>query len=75
MDSKYHVAFCVGENRIGVGGNVVEEVVGALHGIFGGCGLGGGKGAEGNKDCCVDCSTVIKKGADDLLDIFFLFLG
>jgi hypothetical protein len=26
-----------------MGGNVVKEVMGSLHGVFSGCGLGGGE--------------------------------
>jgi hypothetical protein len=37
--AEYHVAFGVGEDCIGMGGNTVKEVVGSLNGVFGGCGL------------------------------------
>ena len=40
---KDHIAFGVGEDDVRMGGNVVEEVMGSLHGVFSGCGLGGGE--------------------------------
>jgi len=43
VDAKDHVAFGVGEDGIRMGGNVVKEVMGSLHGVFSGCGLGGGE--------------------------------
>ena len=43
MDAKDHVTFGIREDGIGMGGNVVKEVMGSLHGVFRGCGLGGGK--------------------------------
>ena len=39
-------------------------------GHFGGCGLGGAKFSEGDKELVVDCKTVIEEGADDGLDVF-----
>ena len=39
-------------------------------GEFGGCGLGGAKLTEGNKELVVNCATVIEEGADDGLDSF-----
>ncbi len=43
VDAKDHVALGVREDGIRMGGNVVQEVMGLLHGVFGGCGLGGGE--------------------------------
>ncbi len=40
VDAEYHVAFGVREDGIGMGGHVVEKVMGSLHGVVGGCGLG-----------------------------------
>ena len=33
-------------------------------GEFGGCGLGGAKLVEGDKELVVDCATVIEEGTD-----------
>ena len=43
LDAKDHVAFGVGEDHVRMGGDVVKEVMGLLHGVFSGCGLGRGK--------------------------------
>jgi len=43
VDAKDHVPFGVGEDGVRMGCNVVKEVMGLLHGVFSGCGLGVGK--------------------------------
>ena len=40
MDAKDHVAFCVGDDGVGMGGYVIEQVARLLHGVLGGSGLG-----------------------------------
>ena len=39
-------------------------------GKLGGCGLGGAKFAEGDKQLVVYCATIIQEGADDGLEFF-----
>jgi hypothetical protein len=48
------------QDGIRMGGNVVQEVMGLLHGVFGGCGLGGGECAEGNQNGSVDGAAVVE---------------
>ncbi len=36
VDAKDHVAFGIREDGIRMGGNIVQEVMGSLHGVFGG---------------------------------------
>ena len=43
VDAKDHAAFGVREDGIRMGGDIVQEVMGLLHGVFGGCGLDGGE--------------------------------
>ena len=38
VDAKDHVAFGVREDGIRMGGDIVEELRGLLHGVFSGCG-------------------------------------
>ncbi len=40
MDAEYHVALGVREDGIGMCGHVVEKVMGSMHGVDSGCGLG-----------------------------------
>ncbi len=40
MDAEYHVSFSVREDGIGMGGHIVEKVMGSLHGVVSVCGLG-----------------------------------
>ena len=65
---KTHVAGVVADGGIGVGGDVVEDLV---DGFFcSGCcgGLFGGDCVECDEHCAVDCSCVIEEGSDDALD-------
>ena len=39
VDAEYHVTFGIREDGIGMGGDIVEEVMGSLHGVVSGCGL------------------------------------
>ncbi len=59
VDAKDHIALGVSEDGVGVRWDVVKKVTGALHCVFSGSGLGGGKGAEGDKDCRIDGSTIV----------------
>ncbi len=75
MNTKNHVTLGIGEDCIRMGGDIVEEVLHASNCVLCGCGLGRCEGAEGNKDGCINCSTVIQKGAHHLLDKFFVVIG
>ena len=59
MGGKYHVAGAVEDSVVEVGNEVVEELAKVGVGEFGGCGLGGAKFAEGDKELVVDCANVI----------------
>ena len=74
-NAKDHVAFGVGENGVRKGGDIVKEVMGSLHGVLSGCGLGGGKRAEGNQNGSVDSAVVVKLCAYYLLDAFLVLFG
>jgi len=43
VDAKDHAAFGIREDGIRISGDIVQEVMGLLHGVFGGCGLDGGE--------------------------------
>ncbi len=75
MDAENHVGLGVGNDGVGMGGDVVEKVACALHCVFGGAGLGRCKRGEGDKNCGIDCAAVVKEGANDLLDVLLLILG
>ena len=54
MDGKDHVACAVGEDRVGVGGGVVQELFAFLHIVLCGICLFQGKGTEGSEHCSVN---------------------
>ncbi len=56
MDCKDHIACLVGEDRIVLGGGVVEELEAFLHCLFHWACLFGGKSAEGSEHGAVNCS-------------------
>ncbi len=64
----------VAEDGIWMGGGVVEELGECLGSGFSALGLGRSEGTEGDKHRGVDCSGIVEKCADDLLDpsdVFF----
>jgi len=63
-----HVAGAEGDAVVGVGGDVVQELVDGGIGCFGGGGLFGADRAEGDEELVVDGAGEVEQGADDALD-------
>jgi len=68
VSCQYHVACGVCGAVVGVGGDVVEELVDACGGVMCGGGLLGADGAEGAKELWVDGPGIVEEGAHDALD-------
>ena len=68
--SKQHVAGAVSDAVVGVGGDVVEELVNGRAGGFSGGSLLGAYGAEGDEELIVDGAAVPEEGANNALDTF-----
>ena len=68
--SKQHVTGAVSNAVVGVGGDVVEELVNGRAGGFSGRSLLGVYGAEGNEELIVDGAAVPEEGANNALDTF-----
>ena len=68
VDMETHIAGVIADGGIGVGGDVVEELVDGF--VCSGCcgGLFGGDCVECDEHRAVDCSCVIEEGSDDALD-------
>ena len=59
VGGEYHGAGSVEDAVVGVGGEVVEELIEVGLGELGGCGLCGSKVAEGNGELVVYCAPII----------------
>ena len=59
MGGKDHGAGALEDAVVGVGREVVQELVEVGLGEFGGCCLGGSKFAEGDEEIFFDCANVI----------------
>ena len=75
VPGKNHVACFEGDNFVGMGGGVVEELMGFLHCVFGRGGLLRGEGTEGREYCHVKGASVIKEDANDFLDNILVYLA
>lgn len=71
VDFETHVTGVVFNDGVGMGGTVVEELVGVVVGGFGGFALCGGEGTECDEEGVVDTAAVVLESADDLLDALF----
>lgn len=68
VDEEDHVRGVVGDRGVGMPGIILEEVVDGLHGTSGGMALLGRKSVDGGGGQRVDTASVIKEGADNLLE-------
>ena len=68
--SKQHVAGAVSDAVVGVGGDIVKELVNGRVGGFSGRCLLGADGAEDHKELIVDGVAVPEEGTDNALDTF-----
>ena len=57
-----------------MGGEIVNDYFGPLHGFCGWFGLLGQDVAEWREECRVDSSAYVKESAIDTLDVFFFFI-
>ena len=75
MYCQYHVTGFVGDDGVGVGGRVVEELAHSFESVLGGCGLVRRDCTERCEHGGIHCSRLVQEGADDLLDVSFLLWG
>lgn len=70
MCRQYHGASLVSDAVIGVGGNIVEQLVNSGCRGCGGRGLLGADGAERGKQLVIDGPGIVEKGTNDALNAF-----
>ena len=63
MCSKHHVASSVPDAIMGIGGDVIKELMDGSRGGFSGSGLLTTDGAESNKKFVVDCMAILEEGS------------
>jgi hypothetical protein len=68
VDFECHVADVKVRDSIGMHGTVVKEVMDSEARVLGGFALFGGESTEGNIHGAVDGTSIVKEGADNLLD-------
>jgi len=68
MQVEYHVAGNIADGGIGVGVGIVEEPDSGIIGAFGGIGLVGGNGSEGDQHGWIDGDGIVEEHANNLLD-------
>ena len=70
VDDEDHVAGTIGNDGVGMGRSVVQELFHLGEGLLGGIGLLRGNGAERGEHSEVNGARIIKEGAHDFLDEF-----
>ena len=68
VDVEDHVAICVADGCVQMGGSIVQEPEDFDVGVVGGFGLMGGDGFKCDKHRQIDSNGIIQKGANYLLD-------
>jgi len=75
LDVQDHVAGMVTEDSIGVSGSIVEEPGGSFGSCLSASGLGGCKGAEGDKHGRINGTGIVEQDTDDFLETFDALFG
>ena len=68
MDVEKHVASCVADGCVRMGGGVVNEPEEFVVGVVRGFGMLGGDGSNCDQHRRIDSDGIIQKGSDDLMD-------